>query len=258
MKIFLLCISACMLTLNASANNSVVVNTNVLNSLTQTNALPSPKFPIMPKRVEKPKTIQVKKPVVKNIVTTAPKPVPTPVIKAPEPSVEQQALQKQFEALPTIQAKNDAIKDSVVMPKAEPTPANPQATHTPKTLELVPGIKVADIPAKTAEEAPKPTTNKENGRIVFDSFEAKLTAKNKTKIDNIVAGFKDPINNKISIIAYNVEDGVDAFKKKRQVLDHALEIRNYLAQKGYNNLSLRVLSVSGDKTKTNLVEISEI
>ncbi len=257
MKKFLLCISISLIAFQANASEGVVVNTNVLNSLTQTSSAIAPKFPIMPKRVIKPVIKKEPlKPIAKNPIIE--KEVLKPVIAAPaevaqpEMSIaqikEQENLKKQFDDLPQITTEKETNKEAIN------APAPTIEEHKPQTLELMPGAKVADIPEAPTEEKPTPII----GTIIFESFDAKLSDANKVKVDEIVSQFKDPINNKISIVAYNVEDGVDAFKKKRQVLDHALEVRNYLAQKGYNNLSLRVLSTKNDPSKINLVEISEL
>lgn len=89
-----------------------------------------------------------------------------------------------------------------------------------------------------------------------DSFE--LTESNKEKITNIVNSFDDPKTNKIAILAYNFDNGEDVFKKKRQSLNRAIEVRPYLLGKGYKNFSIKVINITDDAAKGNIVEIDEI
>ena len=64
--------------------------------------------------------------------------------------------------------------------------------------------------------------------------------------------------NKIMILSYKYEDGKDSFKKKRISLNRAIEVRSYLLGKGYKNFSIKVINISGDAEKRNLVEIEEL
>lgn len=89
-----------------------------------------------------------------------------------------------------------------------------------------------------------------------DSFE--LTESNKEKITSIVNSFEDPKTNKIAILAYNFDNGEDVFKKKRQSLNRAIEVRSYLLGKGYKNFSIKVINITDDAAKGNIVEIDEI
>ena len=49
-----------------------------------------------------------------------------------------------------------------------------------------------------------------------------------------------------------------SFKKKRQSLDRAIAVRSYLLSKNYKNFSIKVVNVTDDDSKKNLVEIEEI
>ena len=94
--------------------------------------------------------------------------------------------------------------------------------------------------------------------LFFADDSAELSEENKQKIDASVKSFEDAQKNKILILAYNFDDGQDVFKKKRQSLNRAIEIRSYLLNQGYKNFSIKVVNVTDDNTKRNLVEINEI
>lgn len=64
--------------------------------------------------------------------------------------------------------------------------------------------------------------------------------------------------NKIAIMAYNYDNGQDVFRKKRQSLNRAIEIRSYLLAKGYKNFSIKVINITDDAARGNVVEIDEI
>ena len=64
--------------------------------------------------------------------------------------------------------------------------------------------------------------------------------------------------NKIAIYAYNLDNGVDTFEKKRISLNRAVNVRGYLIKQGYKNFSIKVVNVEADSDKINTVELEEI
>lgn len=108
---------------------------------------------------------------------------------------------------------------------------------------------------QTKEET---SENKPIAQIKFASDVSELTEEQQKQLDAIVASFNNPSENKIAIYAYNLDDGVDSFKKKRLCLNRAVEIRSYLLQKGYKNFSIKVINVDGNSDKTNIVELEEL
>ena len=77
-------------------------------------------------------------------------------------------------------------------------------------------------------------------------------------IDNIIGKFKDVNSNKIAIYSYNLDDGVDSFRKKRISLNRAVGIRSYLIKQGYKNFSIKVININSGSDKINTVEMEEI
>ena len=79
-----------------------------------------------------------------------------------------------------------------------------------------------------------------------------------SKIDTIIKSFEDTNTNKIAIYSYNLDDGVDSFKKKRVSLNRAVEVRGYLIKQGYKNFSIKVININSNSNKVNTVELEEI
>lgn len=122
--------------------------------------------------------------------------------------------------------------------------------------------KSEQVEAKMQEEAllvaaPK-IINKPSNAIVFAEDVDELSEEQMQEIDNIVSAYKNEKNNKVAIYSYNVDNGVDSFRKKRVSLNRAIEIRSYLLKKGFKNFSIKVVNIAEDSPKINMVEISEI
>lgn len=94
--------------------------------------------------------------------------------------------------------------------------------------------------------------------ITFEEDSAELSEAHKQQINSIVRSFEDTQKNKILILAYNFDDGQDVFKKKRQSLNRAIEVRSFLLGQGYKNFSIKVINIADDNNKRNVVEIEEL
>lgn len=94
--------------------------------------------------------------------------------------------------------------------------------------------------------------------ILFAEDSDVLDEASQRKLDAIVAGFENPTVNKIAINAYNLDDGVDVFRKKRLNLYRAIAVRSYLLNKGYKNFSLKVITITEDAGKKNRVMVEEL
>lgn len=172
-------------------------------------------------------------------------------------------------AEPQLENKAKPVDDEVVVVDVEPlanpvkvvdvepvSPAKAQPTAEEKTTE--PAAKTeapsADNQPQAAAEVKKPAP----GRFAFDAEVSDLNDAQKAQLDNLVNGFENPAVNKIAILAFNLDDGVDTFKKKRLSLNRAIEIRSYLLQKGYKNFSIKVINVDSSSDKVNTVEVEEL
>lgn len=155
----------------------------------------------------------------------------------------------------------------------EPAPAEKvsSAPVVPVKAESVENQPVGEVPA-TAEKKAEPLVpvsgalvakpvvdvEKVKREIVFAEGSSELDDLSKEKIDAIIASFDNAGANKIAIMAYNYDNGQDVFRKKRQSLNRAIEIRSYLLAKGYKNFSIKVINITDDAARGNVVEIDEI
>lgn len=155
----------------------------------------------------------------------------------------------------------------------EPVPAEKvsSAPVVPVKAESVENQPIGEVPAAAEKKAEplvpvsgalvaKPVADAEKVKreIVFAEGSSELDDLSKEKIDAIIASFDNAGANKIAIMAYNYDNGQDVFRKKRQSLNRAIEIRSYLLAKGYKNFSIKVINITDDAARGNVVEIDEI
>ena len=274
----------------ANAQDEVVVDLSVLDSLDSSYIAPSePLFPVLPKK---------SKPLVKK-VKKAPKPI-------------SKVKSKDKSSKPIVESKpNEDIKvvdvEPIVVVDVEPKPVNFDTLSTSKIIEpeqntsksssssdvVKDEVKTTTTESITLPKVDTPTINnatnavsatnsEENTRInnTADSLELlipatpnyepvinsisftegvdELSAQQMAKIDAIVKSFEDTDTNKIAIYSYNLDDGVDSFKKKRISLNRAVEIRGHLIKQGYKNFSIKVININSNSNKVNTVELEEI
>ncbi|MFR4114550.1 MAG: OmpA family protein [Alphaproteobacteria bacterium] len=158
-------------------------------------------------------------------------------------------------------AKVEPAKTEVSVPAAEETAKAPEKAAAVQEAENVPA---AETEEKKEIKPLLPVGDKtpaaaEVGRQIFfadDSFE--ISPENADKIVSLIETFEDPRKHKIAIYAYNYDNGENTFKKKKLSLDRATEIRSLLLNKGYKNFSIKVINITDNPEKRNLVEIEEI
>ena len=158
-------------------------------------------------------------------------------------------------------AKVEPAKTEVSVPAAEETAKAPEKAAAVQEAENVPA---AETEEKKEIKSLLPVGDKtpaaaEVGRQIFfadDSFE--ISPENADKIISLIETFEDPRKHKIAIYAYNYDNGENTFKKKKLSLDRATEIRSLLLNKGYKNFSIKVINITDNPEKRNLVEIEEI
>lgn len=275
----------------ASADDSVYVNLSVLEELgsgSNPAMVSEPLFPIVKKapvasKVKGKKAKPAPRAVAK-IKKTASKPQPQPQSQPqPQPQPQPQLQAPTADAHRQIPYVEDAAPVEVV--DVEPTkPIEPEvkADNRPAAPTVVPAETPAEMPKK--DIAPEPTTEPTTEPIVSSESSAllveepaapqpaqssghdivfadgvdELTEAQKQQVDAIIASFADAANHKIAIYSYNLDDGVDAFKKKRQSLNRAVAVRSYLLPKGYKNFSIKVVNVDAASGKANTVELEEL
>lgn len=152
---------------------------------------------------------------------------------------------------PSLPADLDSVAPAATQEAAD-------KTLSPRLEEAAPEVKVAPEPLIPPAPALVKGLSEVSNQIFFEADSAELGDLNQKRIDAIISGFADPVNNKIAIYAYNLDNGQDVFKKKRLNLNRAVEVRSYLLQKGYKNFSIKVINVTDQNEKENLVEIEEL
>lgn len=98
----------------------------------------------------------------------------------------------------------------------------------------------------------------QDGMIRFADGSDILNVEQQELLDKIVSNFSNEKTSKIAIYAYNFDDKVDSFRKKRITLNRAIEIRSYLLKKGFKNFNIKVVNISGNSKKVDCVELKEI
>lgn len=198
---------------------------------------------------------------------------------APAALVEPTALPQAEEVAQVVPVKEaapqaDELKAAEDMVKDADTPVvKTPAEEEVKVVDVEPStnpVEVVDVKPATAQpvaaEPQEPVKSApllvEQGAadsvLKFAPDVAELTPEQQAQIDAIINSFDDAANNKIAILSYNINDGIDAFKKKRLSLNRAVEVRGYLLQQGHKNFSIKVINVEKDSGKANTVEIEEL
>ena len=264
------------LCVTAQAQENVYVDLSVLDNLDGFVGAPAePLFPIVK---PKPKKAVVKKPVQKaKVAKKAVEPMneqpkaefqqehqPIPYVESTEGIVvvntEPAAVEpemKKSEVETAVQSEKPVVTETPVeMPakQGEKAPVNQPKAAQP--VDVQPEQQAAQ-PELLVEETPamaEPTS----GKIIFNAEEDEISPEQMSQIDEIVGRFKNTDKNKIAIYAYNLDNGVDTFKRKRISLNRAVNIRGYLIKQGHKNFSIKVVNVEADSDKVNTVELEEI
>ncbi|MFR1031165.1 MAG: hypothetical protein ACLSE6_00910 [Alphaproteobacteria bacterium] len=142
-----------------------------------------------------------------------------------------------------------SVGKAAAVQEAENVPLpKPHRRPNLKKKEIKPLLPVGD---KT------PAARKPDGRFSLPMI-FEISPENADKIVSLIETFEDPRKHKIAIYAYNYDNGENTFKKKKLSLDRATEIRSLLLNKGYKNFSIKVINITDNPEKRNLVEIEEI
>ena len=156
-------------------------------------------------------------------------------------------VKKQIEniqSLPVVEEKVAIPEKNIVVPQTiEPTISQPEPEPLvdPKKQVNVAPIAMAD-----------------SKQLVFADGVDELTNEHKHQIDKIIATFNNPTENMIAINSFNYDDGTDIFNKKRLSLRRIVAVRSYLLSKGYKNFMPKVINLTDDASKTNVVELEEV
>lgn len=262
---------------SAKADDDIFVNLSVLDGLSAApqniSAPQGPLFPIVKKAAPIKKRIKAKSktaPKVK-VVQKIKEETPKKIIedKKPQESTEQPQIPyiESVEKVEVVDVEPILSKQEDIAP--ENVTDTVSATSNPDTVgNIAPVADVASsqvteqIPEKNAEllldENVTVTNSQAVTKLTFLPEVDELTPEQQQQIDAAIASFEDALSNKIAIYAYNLDDGVDTFKRKRLSLNRAVAVRSYLLPKGYKNFSIKVVNIDASSGKADTVELEEI
>ncbi len=214
-----------------------------------------PESPLISKE-EEPKPIAVIEAPVLNdaqpeIIPEQPEYKAEEIIAGPQPIVPEPA-----EASSQIGEMANQVEDKQSSPEilpemSAPTP-NPEATaNQPED-----NVMSASISQKTEEQAA--FMPREVYSLRFETDSSELTADQLVYLDNVRAQLDPSQKKKISIKAYNYDNGEDSFRKKRVSLVRATEVRSYFLNHGFKNFSIKIINTTADSEDKNTVEIEEL
>ncbi len=266
---------------NSIANENVIVDLSVLdnldiNTVTTSYSSQKPLFPIVKKQ---PKI--KKKDIKKQAVAKKTKPHPQP--KSQQELKKQDVIEKKQEQpkqIPFVESNEDVVVVDVEpvtnhqqvkqmspsdnqekMPNMEKESVVEQqlsANETPNTSSNTVEKDSKSAPTLLVDENKVAPTKTTSTLLIFSPDVDQLTPEQQNQIDLAIANFENPIQNKIAIYAYNLDDGIDTFKKKRISLNRAVAVRSYLLPKGYKNFSIKVINIDETINKANMVELEEL
>jgi outer membrane protein OmpA-like peptidoglycan-associated protein len=149
----------------------------------------------------------------------------------------------------------EAIEEDIT---PAPAPVAERAEEPRGAIELFAVEETVDTVAEPLAPVETRTSVSVPNRIVFARNSTNLTDNDRRQIDAIINSFDNPQVNRIGILSYNYDDGNDSFRKKRQSLNRAVEVRSYLLSKGFKNFSIKVVNTTDDSSKEGVVEIEEL
>lgn len=226
--------------------------------------LPNPK-------IKKQEIKKIKKKAIKKVEPKKDK----PIIKKAEPTepTKKETIEVKDKADIIIDEKTETeetvtpvtVETAPIAPSQPAEPVKEKATEeatvekeATKTVEPIKddAEKPADLITKTQPEAEE-TLEEENITEIFFKGENVSLSKDITDIiDSTIKDIKPSDNVKITISAYNKNDGdSDVFKNRRLCFDRVIAIRHYLNQFGFDNFKVKVINTDNAEKTTGLVEL---
>lgn len=119
------------------------------------------------------------------------------------------------------------------------------------------------LSAKVSEQdvmnrIPQAVQPKEVFSVSFAQESTELSSEALEKLAMIAQKLNKEDKKKISIKAYNYDNGSDVFHKKRICLNRATEVRSYLLNKGFKNFSIKIINTNMPNDYADTVEIEEM
>ena len=183
-------------------------------------------------------------------------------VKAPEVVINNE-ITTQTEQL-NITSTDDTKQDT---PKTISSVTTDDFSQMSSKAEAVKNTEVQLLLPQTVMSANKPDVAiseameiqpKELYVLRFVENSSELTADARRKIDDAIKKFDIEKKKKISIKAYNYDNGTDSFQKKRISLMRATEVRSYFLNQGFKNFSIKVINNTTADEYKNTVQFEEL
>ena len=214
------------------------------------------------------KLIETVKPLDADAVVVDVEPVePAKIPAKVETTTPQPTVQKQAEVVEQPKPVAPVVKDQpkVVVEEVQPK-VEPQGAIEAAPVIAEKGAEEANVDTDIKVVEPKeellvkeePKVVETSNYIKFADDVDELNDAQMLQIDTIVSTYENTPKNKIAIYSYNLDNGVDSFKRKRTSLNRAVNVRSYLLKKGYKNFSIKVININSVSDKQNMVELQEI
>jgi len=167
-----------------------------------------------------------------------------PIINAPQPILSQEPIQTEIIATPKPEPEPIETPQLLI---SQSVGENNEVSEPSSQRQIEPLVSIPQAMVDVADN-----------QIAFADGTDELSDEHKRKLDSILAGFSNPSTNMIAINSYNYDDGTDVFNKKRLSLRRIVAIRSYLLSLGYKNFMPKVINLTDDISKSNIVELEEI
>jgi len=175
--------------------------------------------------------------------------------QAKEISVSTPAVEVQSTSIPDI-SKTDTVS---IEPEAKKIIPSIEEKSPNTTAELLIPKPLISAKSSDVEDVSAPViAPKEIYSISFAANSSDLSGDAKSRLEQALKTFDVNRKNKISIKAYNYDNGTDSFLKKRVSLTRATEVRSFFLNQGFKNFSIKVINTTLNDEKKDTVEVEEL
>lgn len=206
--------------------------------------------------------VRVKKSVEPVVKTRSVRKTPAPVQKPKKE--EAPAVTEEQKTLPA----EEPVKTAAVVPAAEPVVENvPAAVEQPAAEQndneksiteksAAEIVRIDDVRQNVVPESPKTPVSSFDNReavLVFDDESSELNAGIIKALTELTGRIETENPGKITIEAYNYDDGEGSFSRKRLSLNRAVAVRSWLLGKGCKSFGIKIINTEDVSLRNNIL-----
>ena len=250
------------------------INLSALDALETSDADSELPLPVVKKQtVPAQKVLPRKKPAVrvkKSVEPVVKKRSENSVVKTPVPAQEPKkeeapAVREEQKILPV----EEPAKTAVAVPAAEaviekapaaPEPAAEQNDNAEpadeKAEPAAENVETGEVRQNVVPESPKAPVSSFDDRtavLVFDEESAELNAGIVKALTELTGRIETENPGKITIEAYNYDDGEGSFSRKRLSLNRAVAVRSWLLGKGCKSFGIKIINTEDVSLRNNIL-----